>query len=96
MKGIDSSDKDHYMKAITLGKEVRRYVRIIVIGEHGAGKSTLVRRLLEQDVDGINSTDGIEMNNKFQIRESNGQWVFNKGTTYMFVEMYIKRRLITV
>lgn len=86
MQGMDRTTKNNLIQAIQFGQEIRRHVRIIVIGEHGAGKSTLVRRLLGQNIDGIHSTDGIEMNNKFQIKEK-GKWVFNKGM-YIFGLMH--------
>ncbi|CAC5422025.1 unnamed protein product [Mytilus coruscus] len=81
MPVMDSKEKNMFMEAIESGKEIRRYVRIQVIGEHGVGKSTLVRRLLGQDIKGDKSTDGIEINNRCQIRKSNGEWIVGKVGT---------------
>ncbi|XP_052073394.1 leucine-rich repeat serine/threonine-protein kinase 2-like isoform X1 [Mytilus californianus] len=72
-----------YMEAIKSGKDVRRYVRINVIGENGAGKSSLIRRLLGQDIDDVKRTDGIDKINNIQIRTSDGEWIVNKDVTDM-------------
>ncbi|CAG2216938.1 unnamed protein product [Mytilus edulis] len=67
-------EKYEYMKAIQYGKEVRQYVRIQVIGKDRVGKSSLVRRLLGQNINDVKSTDGIEINRSCKIRTSDGKW----------------------
>lgn len=67
------------MEAIKTGTEDRRYVRIQVIGKHGVGKSSLVRRLLNETIHDIESTDGIDIIKKCEIRISDGKWFVVKG-----------------
>lgn len=67
------------MTKIADGKEIRKYVRINVIGKGGVGKTSLVHRLLGRNIEGLISTDGIEIHKSCQIKTSNGEWVVGKG-----------------
>ncbi|VDI09892.1 Hypothetical predicted protein [Mytilus galloprovincialis] len=78
---IDITERTTFMEAIASGSEVRRYVRIQVVGKHGVGKSSLVRRLLGEGIDDIKSTDGIDILKKCQIRRSDGEWFVSKSET---------------
>lgn len=71
--------------AIKDGKETRRYVRIQVIGKDGVGKSSLVRGLIGDINTNLNSTDGIDIIKKCQIRMTDGEWVIGKGELHLFV-----------
>ncbi|XP_076106260.1 uncharacterized protein LOC143074944 [Mytilus galloprovincialis] len=63
------------MDALEVGKEHRQYVRIQVIGKHGVGKTTLVRKLLEdKQTEKVSSTDGIEIHQKCKIKQD-GTWI---------------------
>ncbi|CAG2254924.1 unnamed protein product [Mytilus edulis] len=83
-KEILSTDERTAYRALQAEKEVRRYVRIQVIGKDGVGKTCLVRRLLGKPINDVTSTDGIEINRTCQIRTSDGEWIIsgeeNKGT----------------
>lgn len=61
------------------GKEVRRYVRIHVIGKSGTGKTSIVRGLLGQDIGDVKSTDGIDIFKQCQIRTDDGKWIVSEG-----------------
>ncbi|CAG2228075.1 unnamed protein product [Mytilus edulis] len=72
---------DKRIAAIKDGTEIRRYVRIQVIGKDGVGKSSLVRRLVGDSNMKVNSTDGIDIVKKCQIRTTDGEWVIGKVET---------------
>lgn len=77
---IDAKARNTFLEAIESGSEIRRYVRIQVIGKDGVGKSSLVRRLLGGDFDTeIKSTDGIDIIKRCQIRTDNGEWVVSQS-----------------
>lgn len=80
----NEKEKIIYKEAIQSGKEVRKYVRIQVIGKDGVGKTSLVRRLLNQDIEDVKSTDGIEINRICHIKESDGTWIFDNGELHNF------------
>ncbi|XP_053400752.1 uncharacterized protein LOC128557412 [Mercenaria mercenaria] len=46
-------DTEMYLKAIEEEKERDRFVRVMVLGDYGQGKSSLTRRLLGQSVEDI-------------------------------------------
>lgn len=73
------NDRKRYMETIQAEKEIRKYVRIQVIGKNGVGKTSLIRRLLNQNIEGVKSTDGIDINRTCHIKESDGTWMFDNG-----------------
>ncbi|CAC5355479.1 unnamed protein product [Mytilus coruscus] len=75
---INDVEKNIYMEAIKSGTEVRKFVRIQVIGKDRVGKTSLVRRLLGYDKHDGTSTDGIEIDRNCQIRTSDGVWIVGK------------------
>lgn len=79
MQSITNSEKNEYLEKINSGKEARQYVRIQVIGKEGVGKSSLVHRLLGKQIEGIKSTDGIEIFKSIQIRKDDGKWIVDEG-----------------
>lgn len=81
------------MDAIQSGKEVRKYVRIQVIGKHGVGKTSLVHRLLGYKQHDGKSTDGIEIDRKCQIRESDGEWIIGEGELLPLIHSCISDEL---
>lgn len=72
-------ERKTYMEAIKSGKEMRKFVRIQVIGKDRVGKTSLVRRLLGQGIDDVGSTDGIEIARQCQIQTSDGEWIVSGG-----------------
>lgn len=76
------------MEAMNCGKEIRKYVRIHVIGKSRSGKTCLIRRLLgqgiddvesRQGIDDVESTDGIDIVKSCQIKTSDGEWTYGNG-----------------
>ncbi|XP_053400311.1 uncharacterized protein LOC123557944 isoform X2 [Mercenaria mercenaria] len=50
-----------YIKALQDGKETDRCIRINVVGNFAQGKTTLVRRLVGESIDGVEATNGIDV-----------------------------------
>ena len=54
-------------------------IRVIIIGKEGVGKTSLLRRLLKENIDDVQSTDGVEIvTNRCKI-SINGEWKIEKG-----------------
>ncbi|XP_071181256.1 uncharacterized protein [Mytilus edulis] len=69
----DIPERTRYTTGIQ--NEVRKYVRIQVIGKSHAGKTSLVRRLLGKRIDDVKRTDGIDIDKTCRIRTSDGEWI---------------------
>ncbi|XP_063409500.1 uncharacterized protein LOC134692836 isoform X2 [Mytilus trossulus] len=80
-KNLKVTNRNEHLTAIKDGTEIRRYVRIQVIGKDGVGKSSLVRRLVGDSNMKVNSTDGIDIVKKCQIRTTDGKWVIGRVET---------------
>lgn len=65
------------------------YIRLVVLGQEGVGKTTLVRRLLQENTDHVQSTNGIEINvDKCSVSLRNGEWKFQKGILSVIYMIY--------
>ncbi|CAC5371918.1 unnamed protein product [Mytilus coruscus] len=72
---LDEETKETYLNDIRSGEERHRHIRVAIIGEMGVGKTCLLRRLLKQSIDGVQSTDGVNIEiSKCKIRLRDGQW----------------------
>ncbi|XP_063406306.1 ankyrin repeat, SAM and basic leucine zipper domain-containing protein 1-like [Mytilus trossulus] len=57
----DKRSIDMYLKLLQSGYELKRDIRLVVVGKKGAGKTTLIRRLFGEDITDVTSTNGIEI-----------------------------------
>ncbi|XP_076087290.1 uncharacterized protein LOC143057781 isoform X1 [Mytilus galloprovincialis] len=70
---------EHFRQLVETGKEKRHYVRVVVVGEQGAGKSCLVHRLLDKDIKDVVSTDCMDIQvNACGIDLDTAEWCFIK------------------
>ena len=77
---MSTEDRALYSQLIESRMEIRYIIRVMIIGENGVGKTSLLRRLLRESIEGITSTDGIEIIvHRCKIRLSDGKWILNKG-----------------
>lgn len=58
---LDPVDVEVYHNALKEGYEHDRHLRVNIIGFYGQGKTTLTRRLLSESIEGVESTDGIDI-----------------------------------
>ncbi|XP_052094031.1 uncharacterized protein LOC127730022 [Mytilus californianus] len=78
---MDKKSIDLYLRILETGTETRRDIRVIVVGKQGVGKTSLIRRLLCEDVSNVQSTNGIDIYvKKCKIRIRDGKWMLEKGS----------------
>ncbi|XP_062587851.1 uncharacterized protein LOC134249530, partial [Saccostrea cucullata] len=76
IKTMDETAIKIFREALEEGFENYHHVRVMVVGHHGAGKSSLTRRLLRESMEEVQSTDGVEIYTKrgrFQL--SDHKWI---------------------
>ncbi|XP_053381212.1 uncharacterized protein LOC128549077 [Mercenaria mercenaria] len=59
--GCDLLSQMVYEKALREGKETDKTIRLMVLGCHGQGKTSLIRSLLGESTDAVESTNGIDI-----------------------------------
>lgn len=74
-------NKKIYRKILEDGNEKRYYIKILILGKHGVGKSTLLKNLLNEPIDGVEPTDGIDIVKKSKVNIKNGEWIFHEGNS---------------
>ncbi|XP_071145292.1 uncharacterized protein [Mytilus edulis] len=68
---------ERFKQLVEKGSEQRHYVRIVVVGEQGAGKSCLVHRLIDKDIKDVVSTDCLDIQiNVCGIDLDTAEWCF--------------------
>jgi predicted GTPase len=89
---MDESAIKTFREALEEGHENYHHVRVMVVGHHGAGKSSLTKRLLREKVDDVKSTDGVEIyTRKGRFQLSDHKWIKYDGQQgkLIFTEDYI-------
>lgn len=77
---MDNESIEIYKKALESGSEIKHDIRIIIVGKKGAGKTSLVRNLLKENLDNVDSTNGIDIHVKrCKIRTADGKWFLQEG-----------------
>lgn len=79
IKQMSAIDRKAFIKAAKSGFTKRYYIRSMIIGEKSVGKTCLLRRLMEEPIENVTSTDGINIERrKCQVDVSTGEWRFPK------------------
>ncbi|XP_060607154.1 uncharacterized protein LOC132759406 [Ruditapes philippinarum] len=92
----DPRTRELYQKALEKGTEKDNTIRVMVIGCFEQGKTSLVRNLLKQSIDGVETTNGIELH-KCTVM-SDGEWKkldnedLNKETIKRLVNVALKEK----
>lgn len=77
IKQMSIHDREQFLKAAKSGTNKRYNIRVMIVGENSVGKTCLLRRLMNEEIDDVRSTDGINIERrKCQIDIDNGQWHF--------------------
>ncbi|XP_071175749.1 uncharacterized protein [Mytilus edulis] len=64
-----------YLKLLESGSEKKRDIRLVIVGEKGAGKTSFLKRLFEEEIGEVTSTNGIEIHRIKCLAESDdGIW----------------------
>ncbi|XP_063410536.1 uncharacterized protein LOC134693628 [Mytilus trossulus] len=76
-------DRERYLRTAKEGTMKRRHIRMMIVGKYSAGKTCLMRRLLNEEIDDVKSTDGINVEvRRCKVRISDGQWIFSEEKCY--------------
>lgn len=78
---LPEEDRIRYVKLMEDSATERRYfVRIMIVGKEGVGKTCLLRRLLNESIDDVYSTDGVDIVvRRCKINIHDGEWTIEKG-----------------
>lgn len=68
-----------YEKAIKEGKETDKAIRVNIVGNFGQGKTSLKRRLVGETIDGVQSTNSIDINRYKFTKSNNGKVICTCG-----------------
>ncbi|XP_052093481.1 uncharacterized protein LOC127729668 isoform X1 [Mytilus californianus] len=80
VKKMSMHDRSMFLKAAKTGIAVRYYIRIMIVGENGVGKTCLLRRLLNEDIQNVESTDGINIQvRRCKIDLQTKEWTIASG-----------------
>ena len=75
--------KELYEQALKEGSTPDRTVRVMFVGHKGAGKTTLCRRFLGENITSIRSTEGIDVYiEKFTVNLESGKWTVDVEGIY--------------
>ncbi|XP_078316795.1 uncharacterized protein LOC111119416 isoform X4 [Crassostrea virginica] len=70
--------KELYLQALSEGSTLDRTVRVMFVGHKGAGKTTLCRRFLGENITSIRSTEGIDVYiEKFIVNLETRKWTID-------------------
>ncbi|XP_052058800.1 uncharacterized protein LOC127699103 isoform X2 [Mytilus californianus] len=96
---LDKKSIERYCQLLKGKMDKRQHFRLVVVGPKGSGKTSLVRRILQQPLDKpskVRSTNGIDIHIlKSKIQTKSGKWIFMEGVTNRQVaNMRLKRCLV--
>lgn len=78
IKKMSARDRKEFLTAANYGTANRYYIRVMIIGEKSAGKTSLLRRLMKEPLTMVKSTDGIDIERrKCQVNVNTGEWHFS-------------------
>ena len=78
---MDPGDMDLYMKMLETSEMSTYNVRLMFVGLFGAGKTSTARRIMGKTIDGVTSTDGIDVYiGKCKVDIRNDTWQTLEGS----------------
>ncbi|CAG2213570.1 LRRK2 [Mytilus edulis] len=83
VKQMSDHDRNIFLKAAQSGTAVRYYIRIMIVGESGVGKTCLLRRLMKEQIGDVRSTDGIHIEVKqCKINLQTQKWILTSDEDF--------------
>ncbi|CAC5370508.1 unnamed protein product [Mytilus coruscus] len=83
VKQMSEHDRNNFLKAVQSGTAVRYYIRIMIVGESGVGKTCLLRRLMNEQICDVRCTDGINIERKqCKINRQTEEWIFTSDEEF--------------
>lgn len=84
---FDKTSVPLYLKLLESGSEIKRDIRLVIVGEKGVGKTSLLKRLFGEEMGGVKSTNGIEIHRiKCHAEYNDGIWKKLEGIIFRKVK----------
>lgn len=78
IKKMSEHDRKEFLKATASGTAKRFNIRVMIVGKGQVGKTCLLRRLMNEQIGDVKSTDGLDISRrKCQIDIKTGEWHLN-------------------
>ncbi|VDI76702.1 Hypothetical predicted protein [Mytilus galloprovincialis] len=78
IKHMSVYDREAFLKAAKTGTTKRYNIRVMIVGKQEAGKTCLLRRLMNEEIGDVKRTDGINIERrKCHIDIKTGEWYFS-------------------
>lgn len=75
IKQMSKHDRKEFLKATKSGTTQRYNIRVMIVGKNSAGKTCLLRRLMNKSIDDVISTDGLDIERrKCKVDVKTGEW----------------------
>ncbi|VDI35533.1 Hypothetical predicted protein [Mytilus galloprovincialis] len=85
IKQMSEDDRREFLKATKSGTQKRYNIRVLIVGENSVGKTCLLRRLLNEPIDDVQSTDGLDIERrKCQVDVETGEWHFSTSVKHPY------------
>lgn len=86
IKQMSVRDREEFLKAAKSGTKKRYNITVMIVGENTVGKTCLLRRLMKEPIDDVQTTDGIDIQRrKCQINVETGEWHFSTSEYLFFL-----------
>lgn len=83
IKQMSVYDREAFLQAAKIGTTKRYNIRVMIVGKEKAGKTCLLRRLMNEEIEDVISTDGINIERRTcHIDIKTGEWQFSSCTYY--------------
>lgn len=74
---MSTHDREAFLVAAKSGTQTRYNIRVMIVGEQNVGKTCLLRRLMNEEIDDVHTTDGINIERrKCLVNVKTGKWHF--------------------
>ncbi|VDI65638.1 Hypothetical predicted protein [Mytilus galloprovincialis] len=85
IKNMSVYDREAFLKATNTGTTTRYNIRVMIVGKQSAGKTCLLRRLMNEEIDNVKSTDGIILKEGNVILTSKRDLSYCKFVYHFFI-----------
>ncbi|KAL3857502.1 hypothetical protein ACJMK2_012168 [Sinanodonta woodiana] len=80
---MDPNEIELYLKMVEKSSMKTYNMRLMFVGLYGAGKTSLVRRIMNRDIEGVTSTDGIDVYiGRCRVNLRTGEWTISEDVSH--------------
>lgn len=84
IKQMSHHDREEFLNAAKSGTTKRYNIRVMIVGESSAGKTCLLRRLMNERIDDVVSTDGLDIKRRTcQVDVNTAKWYFTTSKYFL-------------